>query len=82
MKDCQDITELVERSKLERIPVKDRLAIRFHNSFCKNCRIYFKDSALMDDMLKKRFRHLSEFSFSIEEKERLKKLLVSKQSNS
>ncbi len=82
MKDCQDITELVERSKLERIPVKDRLAIRFHNSICKNCRTYFKDSALMDELLTRKFRHLSEYAFSLEEKERLKQLLRSKESNS
>jgi len=72
MKDCQDITELVERSKLERITVKDRLAIRFHKSSCKNCRTYFKDSALMDELLTRKFRHLSEYAVSLRRKRTLK----------
>lgn len=79
MKDCQDITELVERSKIERISLGDRLSIRFHHTICKQCRQFFTDSALIDEMLaSKRYKHLSNFSFSTEEKERLKMLLRSK----
>lgn len=73
MIDCQQISELVERSKVERISLAHRLSIRFHHTICKNCRHYFTDSALMDEMLSKRFRHLSEYTFTSEEKERLKK---------
>ena len=57
----------------------DRLAIRMHGAICKNCRQYFKDSDLIDELFKaKRFKHLSEYSFSDEEKENLKALLKSK----
>jgi len=76
MKDCQQISELVERSKVERISLANRISIRFHNSLCKNCRNYFTDSALMDEMLSKRFRHLSDYSFTSEEKEEIKKKLT------
>lgn len=79
MKDCQDITELVERSKIERISLGDRLAIRMHSTICKNCRQYFRDSDVLDDMMNSRtFKHLGEYSFSVEEKEKLKALLRSK----
>lgn len=79
MKDCQEITELVERSKIERISWTDRLAIRMHGTICGNCRQYFADSDQMDEILKsKRFKHLSEYSFSDQEKEKLKSLLESK----
>lgn len=79
MKDCQEITELIERSKIERISVGERLAIRFHSAICKNCRQFFNDSDLMDELLtSKRFRHLGEYSFSDSEKEKLKALLRSK----
>mmetsp|Transcript_43465 Transcript_43465/g.57525 ORF Transcript_43465/g.57525 Transcript_43465/m.57525 type:complete len:83 (+) Transcript_43465:96-344(+) len=79
MKDCQEITELVERSKIERISWKDKLAIRLHGTICKRCRQYFADSDRIDELLKsKRFKHLSEYSFTKEEKEKLKTLLQSK----
>ncbi|XOV69041.1 MAG: hypothetical protein ACFHU9_07600 [Fluviicola sp.] len=79
MKDCQEISELIERAKIERITMGDRLAIGLHKSICRGCRQYFRDSDAMDEMLQsKRFRHLSEYSFSDEEKEKLKALLQSK----
>ena len=79
MKDCQEITELIERSKIERISLGSRLAIRMHGAICKNCRQYFADSNRIDEMLSsKRFKHLSDYSFSTEEKEKLKALLDSK----
>ena len=81
MKDCQEITELYERSKIDRITLGDRLSIRFHKAICKNCRHYFQDSELMDQMLSRRFRHMGKYSFSQEEKEKIKALLE-KKSNS
>ncbi len=79
MKDCQEITELIERSKIERISWNDRLSIRLHGAICGDCRQYFADSDRMDELLKsKRFKHLSEYSFTDDEKEKLKALLRSK----
>lgn len=82
MKDCQEITELVERSKIERISIGDRLAIRMHGAICKSCRQYFRDSDVMDELMQsKRFRHLSEYKFTDEEKEKLKALLQSQRNS-
>lgn len=79
MKDCQEITELIERSKIQRISVAERLELRMHMAICKNCRQYFKDSIAIDEMMEsKRFKHLSEHSFSSSEKDKLKALLESK----
>ncbi|MDB3905838.1 hypothetical protein OAK35_02635 [Crocinitomicaceae bacterium] len=79
MKDCQDITELVERSKIERISLGDRMSIGMHSAICKNCRQFFRDSDTLDEMMQsKRFKHLGEYSFTTEEKEKLKILLQSK----
>jgi len=79
MKDCQDITELVERSKFDRISLGDRLAIRMHSTICKDCRQFFKDSEALDDMMtSKTFKHLGEYSFTNDEKDELKTLLKSK----
>lgn len=72
---CQQISELHERSKLHRLSLGNRLIIRLHGSICKNCRTYFKDSDLMDAMLRKRFRHLGNYQFSDQEKEALKEKL-------
>lgn len=78
MRGCQEITELVERSKVSRSSIGERLAIRMHNSICKECRQYFKDSALIDKMLSsKRFRDMREYKFSSEEKEKIKAILRS-----
>ena len=77
MKGCQEITELVERSKVSRLSLGERLAIRMHNSICKECRQYFKDSALIDKMLSKKFRDMREYHFSSEEKDKIKAILRS-----
>lgn len=78
MKGCQEITELVERSKASRLSIGERLAIRTHNSICKACRQYFKDSALIDKMLSsRRFREMREYQFTQDEKEKIKAILRS-----
>jgi hypothetical protein len=80
MKDCQAITELLERSKFERLSWSNRLAIRFHGGLCRQCRHYFRDSEIMDALLSsKRFKHLSEYTFSPAEKDSLKKRIKESQ---
>ena len=72
MRDCQDITKDIDQSTFERLKLIDRLAIRAHNSICKPCRHYFKDSKIIDRVLRRKYRHLREYSFSIEEKQQIK----------
>lgn len=75
MKTCQEITESIEKGNFNRLSVKERLAIRFHLSMCKHCRQYSKDSKIIDRMLVKKFKSITNFTFSIKEKEELKKNL-------
>lgn len=78
MINCKEASELIERGRFERLGWGKRVGLRFHTSICKNCRKYFKDSELMEQMMhSKRFRHMSSYSFTAEEKEKLKKLLNS-----
>lgn len=77
MKTCQDITGLYEQNKMDRISMSDRLAIRVHGSICKDCRSYFKESDLLDKMLKRKFRDLGSYKFSNDEKSKLKERLKS-----
>ena len=73
MKTCQEITESIEKANFNRLSVKERLAIRFHLSMCKHCRQYSKDSKIIDRMLKNKFKSVNNFTFSVKEKEDLKK---------
>ena len=75
MKYCQEITEMIERSKLERTSIMDKLSIRMHLLICKPCKVFSKDSAAMDQILHKRFKKLDQYSFSKSEKEKIKKSL-------
>jgi len=75
MSKCQDITEKIEQGKLSRISVSNKLAIRFHMRICGKCRSYFKDSNTLDRMLTRKFKHLGKYTFTPEEKEKLKKRL-------
>lgn len=80
MINCQEASELVEKSRFERIPLKKRVGLRFHAAICADCRKYFKDSDIMEEMLSsKRFRHKGNYSFSTEEKQKLKDLLEANQ---
>lgn len=76
MKRCEQYTLDVERSKFQKLSVKDRIALKVHFGICPNCRRYLKDSQQLDLWLKRRFQ-LSEpeFHFTREEKETLKEKL-------
>jgi len=37
MPTCRDATELASRAMDERLPLSNRMALRFHLAICKNC---------------------------------------------
>jgi hypothetical protein len=74
MKYCQEITELMERSAFERIPLSMRMAVAVHLFHCKPCKRFAQDSKAMDELLAKRFKVITNYTFSASEKEKLKKL--------
>ena len=73
MKYCQDITEMMERTAVERISFSDKIALRFHLFICKTCKRYYEDSKAMDILLSRRFKKIDQYSFTKLEKEALKK---------
>jgi hypothetical protein len=75
MKTCQEITGLYEQAKIGRISLSEKFAVRTHRSMCKNCRTYFKDSDLLDKMLRRQFKDLGNHNFSMEEKAKMKEQL-------
>ena len=75
MKDCQQITEEIEKGYVTRLTTKERLGIRMHVMICPPCRQYFKDSATIEKLLSRKFKQPEKYSFSLEEKESLKKKL-------
>lgn len=53
MKSCKDITLLIEKSKEERLSLKERLQIKLHTKMCKLCHNYKVDSKFLDKMIGK-----------------------------
>ena len=68
MKTCQEITLDIERGKYVKLSVKEKLAIKMHLFICKPCKGYSHDSKIIDDLLKKKFKDLSKYKFTEEEK--------------
>lgn len=50
---CRRIIKKIEKRSFGVNSSTDNLAIRFHLSYCKNCRDYERTSILLDKMLKK-----------------------------
>ena len=72
MKDCQEITSDIEKSKLAKISLGNKLAIRIHLMLCKTCRSFSKDSRIIDKLLSRKFRQQKNYKFSPEEINKLK----------
>lgn len=53
MKSCRDITLLIEKSREEKLSLKERLQIKLHTRMCKLCRNYKIDSKFLDGLLKR-----------------------------
>ncbi len=75
MKTCQEITLDIERGKYEKLSISEKWAIKMHLIICKPCQDYEKDSALIDRLLRKRFKNLNQYKFTSEEKKELIKQL-------
>ena len=51
MESCKDITLLIEKSKDEKLSLKERMQIKLHTKMCKFCQNYRLDSEFMDNLL-------------------------------
>lgn len=71
MKSCKDITELIEKNKVEGVSRKERFQIKVHLMICSLCRKFAKDSDRLDQLLSK-IKPLR-FELKKKEKETIKK---------
>lgn len=71
MKSCKDITELIEKNKVEGVSRKERFQIKVHLLICSLCRKFAKDSDRLDQLLSK--IKPVRFELKKKEKEALKK---------
>ena len=74
MKTCKDITELIEKGKLEKISRKESFQIRIHLMMCSLCRKFYKDSDRLDQLLQ--MIKPSKFKLNKKEKDTIKKGLT------
>lgn len=52
---CTKATELVEKNSLFGLSLIELLELRIHNYICKGCKLYEKQSMLIDNMLSNKF---------------------------
>ena len=76
MKTCEEVTLLIESENYKVLSRKDRLATKIHLMMCKGCKNYKKDSKLIHEMLQVKFKDLSSYEFSLEEKVALRDKLI------
>ena len=65
---CQKITENIEKGKITKNSVSEKVAVRLHLSICKNCRKYARDSRILDRMITRSFSAIPDHQFTKEEK--------------
>jgi hypothetical protein len=74
---CEKATELQEKSLLVRLNIQERIGLKFHLALCKSCRLYVRQSVLIEKGLERLFSKEIETpqSLSAQAKERILKSL-------
>lgn len=78
MKTCEEVTLLIESENYRILSRPDRMAAKIHLMMCKGCKNYKKDSKLIHKLLQAKFKDLSSYEFSLEEKAALQSILSGK----
>lgn len=70
---CYKATELIEKKLHIKLSFKEQIRLKMHKSMCKACRLYDKQSIIMDEALKnhKAVKHninIEELKLSIKKK--------------
>jgi len=72
---CEKVTYLIEKGYLTRLNISEKLQMKLHSFYCKCCKNYPKDSAVVDRMLAKLVQEDNKAVYSDLEKKQLKDLL-------
>lgn len=69
---CYKATELIEKKLHIKLSFKEKMQLKIHKSMCSACRLYDKQSIVIDDALKKKHKitkvNIEELKLSIKEK--------------
>jgi len=74
---CEKATFLMEKKKLIRLSWMERIQLRLHKSMCTACRMYGKQSRVLDHLLKKYFQDTESSSSDQQEISSLQKRILS-----
>ncbi|MDZ4845109.1 MAG: hypothetical protein SH857_06115 [Chitinophagales bacterium] len=77
---CKKAGELIEKKNAEKLSLPESFQLRLHSAMCDICRLYEKQSKLINNLLKKGLKEKSE-PFSDTDVQRIKKKILN-QNNS
>lgn len=62
MLSCKKASELIEKKLLFKLSLQEKLRLNIHTSMCSACKLYEKQSAIIDQALRINFHELEKFS--------------------
>lgn len=76
MMHCYKATEIIEKSKFQKLSTSEMINLRIHLTLCYKCKKYQKLSAKLDDLIRHNFsmeniKYLTPISLTTEEKNKL-----------
>lgn len=76
MMHCNKATEIIEKSKFQKLSLNEMINLRMHIMLCVKCKNYKQMSTELDDLMFRSFandnvKYNSQISLSLEEKNRL-----------
>lgn len=78
MLSCERAASLIDKKSEVKLSCKENLQLSMHNSVCKSCDAYSKQTVLIEQYLSKHFLSESNSELPIIENEPLKKKITSK----
>lgn len=75
---CKKATEMVEQNKIVSLTLLDKVKLKLHLSVCNACRNYQKQSALINQVLKKYFYANNNYESNALKNDELKERIISK----
>ncbi len=73
---CRKTSELIDKSEILPLKFHERLILKYHNTICKTCHHYKKQSKIIDATFEKfALQQLEEKEFSFEKKTNIIKVL-------
>lgn len=78
MLSCRKATELIEKGKVVKLSLVEKMQLRLHTSVCSGCSAYQKQSKIIDSWLYDHFTHTRAADSNDVNNEELKKRIISR----